>query len=160
MNIISCMYAIHQYTCIYTSLHSYCKLFMEEGFDHFLGKGRLRSFIHLVYYNVTTLREQWYCGTSVKVHILPVFIRWDKLSDDDLNAAIIYYHIDGVMYCEEKWLLPSSKARYDRPPIISTIVPTSCFHLFQHFLSPLNRIQRHSWEYVAKQWPCRQRIIY
>jgi hypothetical protein len=29
----------------------------------------------------------------VKVQILPVFIRRDKLSDD-LDAAIIYHHID------------------------------------------------------------------
>ena len=31
----------------------------------------------------------------MKVHVLPVFIRRDKLSDDDLDAAIIYRHIDG-----------------------------------------------------------------
>ena len=31
----------------------------------------------------------------MKVQILPVFIRRDKLSDDDLDAANIYYHIDG-----------------------------------------------------------------
>ena len=48
------------------------------------------------------------------MQFLPVFIRRDKLSEDDLDAAIIYYHIDGGNVLRRE-MVTSSWARYDRP---------------------------------------------
>ena len=96
---------ISRHSCIFSS-HSYSHCTNYHSLRHFIYIRILfiilyfyggKKFIHLDNYNVTSLREQWYFCTSsilkVKVQILPVFIRRDKLSEDP-DAAIIYHHID------------------------------------------------------------------